>query len=353
MYLKRLLTTGVVLMLVTLGCSDSGDDSPTGSQDSNPTISIADVNVLEGQSASFTILLSKAGTQAITFSYATNNGTAGSSDFTATSGTGTIDAGQTSKIVSVNTTDDADIEGNENFSLILSNSSVLFTGNDSVAVATIQDNDSAPVIQVNDLTVVEGESANFVFKLSKVQGSAVNIWFHTVNGTATDGLDYIGQADMETIAAGLDSVIQSISTIDDNEIDSSETFMIVIDSATVEVVDSVGVCTITNNDAAQPVSYSTDVQPILTNAGCNAAGSCHGSGASGLTLTNLSYLQVRNASGDAGPIVVAGDASSSNLYLKTTSSPPFGGRMPQGGPFLTTDQQNKIRDWINEGALDN
>jgi len=224
-------------------------------------------------------------------------------------------------------------------------------GNDTPVDPQINTN---PTISIADVSVTEGASADFVFTLSKVLSVPVDIYFHTVDGTATAGEDYIGQTSGgESIAAGLTSAIQSVSTVDDAVIDSTETFMLVIDSATVAVVDSIGVCTITNNDVAAGVSYLNDIKPILSSSGCNAAGICHGSGAGGFTFGNLSRGSVIAASGNHGAIVSPGNASASNLYLKTTGSPPFLSRMPIGGPFLTTAQQNLIRDWIDQGALDN
>lgn len=63
------------------------------------------------------------------------------------------------------------------------------------------------------------------------------------------------------------------------------------------------------------------------------------------------------ASGSActgkGTRVVPGQASSSLLYTKTSSSPPCGLQMPfQIGP-LSSSQRNLIKDWINAGALEN
>jgi hypothetical protein len=106
--------------------------------------------------------------------------------------------------------------------------------------------------------------------------------------------------------------------------------------------------------SAPTAEFSAFVQPLISNRcavpGCHGAGSNSGGYSFG---SNPSHSTVVNASGDHGAIVVPGDASSSNLYLKTTSSPPFGSRMPFGGPFLSTDEQNALRDWINAGAPDN
>ncbi len=111
---------------------------------------------------------------------------------------------------------------------------------------------------------------------------------------------------------------------------------------------------VVNITVAQPVSYGTAVRPILV-ASC-AVVNCHGSGTiqSGLNMGTASWTQIRAASGNVGGLVVRpGNASISNLYLKTTLNWPFGSRMPLTGGFLSTSQQNAIRDWINQGALNN
>ena len=109
-----------------------------------------------------------------------------------------------------------------------------------------------------------------------------------------------------------------------------------------------------NGGTTDTVSFASDVRPILV-ASC-AISACHGSAPiqSGLNMGTATWTQIRAASGNVGGlVVVAGNASSSNLYLKTTTNPPFNARMPLTGGFLSTTQQNLIRDWINQGALDN
>ncbi len=47
------------------------------------------------------------------------------------------------------------------------------------------------------------------------------------------------------------------------------------------------------------------------------------------------------------------DPSVSHLYNKILGLEEEGDRMPIGGPFLSEEQNNLIRDWILEGAADN
>jgi hypothetical protein len=83
---------------------------------------------------------------------------------------------------------------------------------------------------------------------------------------------------------------------------------------------------------------------------------CHGVGGSagGWTMGDADYATLLAASGTNGQVIQAGNAAASNLYLKTTSNPPFGSRMPADGPpFLSLEDQEKIKDWIDQGAQDN
>ncbi|MGF7174992.1 cellulase family glycosylhydrolase [Azospirillum doebereinerae] len=89
--------------------------------------------------ATFTVKLSQAATHAVTVDYATVDGTAkAGSDYTATSGKLTFAAGEISKTVTVKVLSDSVTEGNETFSLKLSNSSQA-TIADATGTGTILD----------------------------------------------------------------------------------------------------------------------------------------------------------------------------------------------------------------------
>jgi len=104
------------------------------------------------------------------------------------------------------------------------------------------------------------------------------------------------------------------------------------------------------------VSFATDVRPIFE-ATCGG-GSCHGTaGAAGnLVLAGADpysdLINVTSFGYDPAVRVVPGDPEASVLYLKLVGTIPFVPAMPLGGsidPALT----EKIRLWIDEGALDN
>lgn len=94
------------------------------------------------------------------------------------------------------------------------------------------------------------------------------------------------------------------------------------------------------------VSFAQRVLPILQRNGCVA---CHG-GSGGLYVGTVSQLIT---GGNHGPAVIAGQADNSTLIKKLLNNPPFGVRMPDGGPYLPDSTVNVLRTWINEGAQNN
>ena len=109
-------------------------------------ISIADAEVEEGANAVlvFAVALSRAANSQMTVDYATSDGTAtAGADYTSTSSTLTIDAGNSSATIEVTVIDDEHNEGSETFTLTLSNAS---SGEltDASATGTITNHDALP-----------------------------------------------------------------------------------------------------------------------------------------------------------------------------------------------------------------
>ena len=103
--------------------------------------------------------------------------------------------------------------------------------------------------------------------------------------------------------------------------------------------------------AAEEVSYTLDVQPIIESrcTQCHAPGG-PGYQESGLDLTSYQGLMKGTKH---GPIVVPGDAFTSNLnvLLEGRASPEL--RMPHNQRPLLQAQQKIIADWVKQGARDN
>ena len=104
------------------------------------------------------------------------------------------------------------------------------------------------------------------------------------------------------------------------------------------------------------VSFANDILPIFTTR-CTA---CHGSAGSGgdappLTTAEAFAAIVNQASVQRPDLkhVLPGSADTSWLFIKVNSAAPgVGVRMPTGSALSAADIAT-IRNWINQGALNN
>ena len=99
-------------------------------------------------------------------------------------------------------------------------------------------------------------------------------------------------------------------------------------------------------DTVSTVSFQNNVIPVFERFGCY---DCHG-GTNGLYVQTVADLL---KGGVNGPAIVPGDANSSLIMKKMSPVPPFGDRMPQGGPYLSDSIRAVIASWITQGAKDN
>ncbi|MDQ4122644.1 MAG: S8 family serine peptidase [Acidobacteriota bacterium] len=158
-----------------------------GCASAQPSISISDRSLNEGNSgttnASFTVSLSAASAVNVSVNYATQDvmATAGS-DYTATSGTLTIPAGQMGGTINVPVIGDTSAESNETFKVVLSNA----------ANATIADNEGLGTITNDDSSC--NYSISPTFHIFPASASNLNISVTAPAGcswTATTALDWV------------------------------------------------------------------------------------------------------------------------------------------------------------------
>jgi hypothetical protein len=246
--------------------------------ESQPTLSIADVTVDESDgSAFFTVTLSGESTFDVTFDYATSNGTAVEpGDYQNTSGTGvTISAGNTSTTLSVQIFDDFINENDEDFTVDLSNPSNA-TIDFGTATGQITDNDSEPTYTIDDVTSEEGDlgTTNFVFTVTKVGETkfASSIQFNTSDGSAVAGEDYVATSGTLNFDAGETEETITVQVNGDGLEELNEDFFVQLFGASGGrqgegfIVDT-GTGTITNDDTvpvADPVTTSTDENVPVT-----------------------------------------------------------------------------------------
>ena len=143
-----------------------------------PTVSIAGGRGTEGDDSAigFAVTLDRAATAAVTVDYATSNGSAtAGEDYTATSGTLSFAAGETGKTVSVPIGDDNENEGDETFTVTLSNASGAALGTAS-ATGTIENRHVVPLTASFEQVPAEHDGTTFVFHVRFSEDPAVSYW---------------------------------------------------------------------------------------------------------------------------------------------------------------------------------
>jgi len=236
--------------------------------DNTPNLSINDVSVNEhAGTATFTVSLDAASSQNITVDYASSDGTAiAGSDYTSASGSLTFAAGETSKAITVNLTDDSLDESNETFSVDLSNATNASIS-DAQGVGTITDNDGQPNLSISDVTVNENAgTATFTVSLDAASAQTITVDYASSDGTAIAGNDYTSASGSLTFAAGETSKNITVNISDDSLDESNETFTVDLSNTTnATIADAQGVGTITDNDVAVVPSPSPSPVPSSPN----------------------------------------------------------------------------------------
>ena len=227
--------------------------------DAKPIASVADATVTEGGKAQVTIRLDRPSTQDVTVRWSVTDGTAGSGDHSGPSApqTVTFKAGETEKTVEVATLQDEVSEGDERFTVTLSDPSGVTLGRNSSATVTIEDDDPEPVVTVADTTVTEGGKAQVVISLDRPSAKEVTVSWSVTDGTAGRG-DHSGPSAPQAITfkAGETSKTVEVATLQDEVSEGDERF-------TVTLSDPSG-ATLGRNSSATVTIADDDAKPVVT-----------------------------------------------------------------------------------------
>ena len=140
-----------------------------------PTISIADASANEGDAIAFTVSVNPTHTSDITVDYEIIDGTAVShadvNDYAHQGRSLTIPAGDSSATITVQTTEDTDIEIDDQFTVKLSNPSDGAIG-DGTAIGTITNDDSGETGK-QAWTTVDGKRLRYIPTLSRGDGKQI------------------------------------------------------------------------------------------------------------------------------------------------------------------------------------
>ena len=140
---------------------------PGPSGDSS-SLSVADAEATEEEDSTmaFVVTLDPAASDTVTVDYATSDGSAeAGNDYTATSGTLSFSAGETRKTISVAISDDTDNEGDETFTVTLSNAAGADLGTQA-ATGTIRNRPVAPLTASFSGVPAEHDGSEFTVDLT-------------------------------------------------------------------------------------------------------------------------------------------------------------------------------------------
>ena len=232
--------------------------------DSEFNLTSVSETVVEGQIVNLTVERtgSFSGTSSVDYDFVADS--AGTSDYTDSSGTLTFSDGETSESIVVQTTDDGDVEDTETFRVVLSNATNGSVGSGSSAEITLIDNDV--YIDILDfastsLTLTEGDSFDVtVIRSGELQG-AIGVDYTVASDTA-DASDYIISEGSLSFADGVSEKTFSIIIIDDSALEDTETFTLelsnAVGNAVIGTIDTMSV-SISDNDSELEFSTSSRV----------------------------------------------------------------------------------------------
>ena len=241
-------TNGIALGTIT------DDDTPA-------EFRILAAEALEGNAINFTVTRSRDNLIAQSVTVATSiatDDTASASDLTAKTETLTFATGETTKTFTVQTTQDSLFEGNETFTVSLSNPSndAVVSSTNGTAKGTINNDDPAPIFSIAAVQALEGSAINFtVTRLGDAQSSQ-SVTVATSIGTddTASASDLTANTQTLTFAQGETSKTFTVQTTQDSLFEGNETFTVSLSNpnngAVVSSTNATAKGTINNDDAA-------------------------------------------------------------------------------------------------------
>ncbi len=252
---------------IASGVADNGgvatilDDDTTSSL---PVISIVDAESSEFYGDSrFLIVLSESYPSDVTVQYRTvmdGDATEGY-DYTASTGTITFPAGETSKLLTISNRYNNLDEDDKAFTLELSdpvNGVLAGGGHVLTASGVIYDSDGTSAdrgISVSSPLLLEGDDGStqavFEIKLSEPLTSDLTLDFSTADGTAVSGEDYVAKTGTITFLAGQTVASVAVDVLGDTKVETQETFSLVVEANPAianGVANNAGIATILSDD---------------------------------------------------------------------------------------------------------
>ncbi|RYX78251.1 tandem-95 repeat protein, partial [bacterium] len=243
--------------------AEGATGTATVTDDDAVSLAINSVSVAENAGTmTFTVTLTGNTQNAVSVNYATSDNTAkAGSDYTSKTGVVTFPAGSVTgatQTIVIAITDDNIAEAAENFKVTLNGASAPATITQAEGIGTITDNDPATVsISATPTSVNESNgTATFTVTLNNAVQDEFKVTYNTVDVTAMQGSDYTATTGILTFPANSTAgttLTFSVPIIDDNLIETNETFAASISNVTgnlVTIATGIANVSIIDNDTA-------------------------------------------------------------------------------------------------------
>ena len=261
----------------------TGDDlTATGTiidDETQPTLEVSPASATEGDDIIFLVdLIGPLTEEDVTFNYATSrqsDDTSEATDFTRTTGTETIAAGNSAAIITVPTYDDGTnhtnslYEGDETFTFTIFNPTVAAILH-ATAKGTILDDEDVPTASFQTISQQASENSgtvnNFIqFDIAPLTEGSAQISL-TITGTATAGQDYETPDTTLTLSPRQSQFSEPITINDDNVYEISETVIVTLvaesDNIQIDPITGTKTLYISDNDAPPVLAFAELLVPV-------------------------------------------------------------------------------------------
>ncbi|MXW49122.1 MAG: hypothetical protein F4Z84_02610, partial [Gammaproteobacteria bacterium] len=290
--------------------------------DAAPVFSVAGGTADEGDAVTFTVSRAGAPANAVTVNIATaaDSGdgvnAAGAGDFTAITPARTLTfaSGDTSKTVTVQTTEDDLHEPDETFLAVLSGAAkaagdpatgVSIAADGGSAKGTIEDDDAQPAFSIANADAAEGDDITFTVTRSGAADNAVSVQWNTKAATGTNAAaaaDYTPVTSAQTLrfAAGEKTKTFTVSTTEDVLDEPDETFLVALSGAVGATITTAEATGTINDDDATPTGITLSLDPATVG---------EADGKTEITVTATVNGDTRYAAAKTVTVAVGGGAS--------------------------------------------
>ncbi|WP_254446641.1 phytase [Dolichospermum sp. UHCC 0259] len=268
-----------------------------------PQFAITSASATEGNIIIFTVTRtgnnSSSQSVTVTTSIATGD-TASDTDLTAKTETLTFAPGETTTTFAVQTTQDVLFEGNETFTVSLSNPTnvSIISSTNATAKGTITNDDLAPIFSIATAEASEGNAINFtVTRTGDAQAQqSVTVVTSIATGDTASDTDLTAKTEILTFAQGETTKIFAVQTTQDVLFEGNETFTASLSNATNGAIISSTNATATgtiNNDDAAPV-FSIAAAQALEGSAINFTLTRTGDAQANQTVTVSTSIEAQN-----------------------------------------------------------